>query len=147
MVSVWRHTLLVSLLLLSCSTQEPLANIRSEALVQSGKRSSDTRGQEQSIGIGQMALSWEQDVGSAQSFDLYFVSDRSKSNSGRKMISRVATSGRIQSLKLTPQELQAAQKSAPVGNDFCFYVVAVSAGTESEPSDLACLSASEEQAN
>jgi hypothetical protein len=124
------------LAIVSCSAQEPLVNLQTGSL-STPKRVSE--GDANSNGIGKVALTWEQPSGTASTFDVYFAPDAQNLSLAKKVTSKASVSSKQQSVILTAQELRDAQKFAGVGNQICFYVVAVAAGVLSEPSTVACI--------
>lgn len=128
--------IIIYLAIVSCSADEPLVNLQTGSL-STAKRASENDAN--SNGIGKVALSWEQPPGTASAFDVYFVPDAQNLSLAKKISSKAAVNSKQQSVILLAQELRDAQKSAGVGNQICFYVVAVASGVLSEPSTVACI--------
>lgn len=100
---------------------------------------SDSGGGGASVGIGKLTLVWEQTIGTADSFDIYFVADKLKLKGSAKVASITAGTESKQSYTVTPQQIRAAEAAAVVGNQKCFYIVALSGGTPSDPSEAICV--------
>lgn len=131
--------LIICLLVLSCSTQE--SNVL-QWPEKNGQQNSGSEGA--SVGIGQVTLVWEQTASTADAFDIYFSANGRDFKGSSKVASLIAGPEVNQSYTLTPKQIKAAEAAAAVGNQKCFYVVAVSGGTLSDPSEAVCLSLAEQ---
>ncbi|MEN9529057.1 MAG: hypothetical protein RI932_930 [Pseudomonadota bacterium] len=131
--------MIICLLVFSCSTQESNVLQWPEKSVQQTPGSGGA-----SVGIGQVTLVWEQSASTADAFEIYFSANSKNLKGASKVASLIAGSEVSQSYTVTPKQIQAAEAAAAVGNQKCFYVVAVSGGTLSDPSEAVCLSLAEQ---
>ena len=127
---------LSTLLVPACSQHEPTA-VLNEQTMQRWSKSSGKAEDAQEAAQGTLQFSWDKPQQEVTSYK-FFYTRTLKATSGGTLVG-TATWNSDQQSASTQISLSKLGHIVPVGSEACFYIVAVSAEGDSEPSDPACL--------